>query len=65
MPIKIGQITLYSVLELSKKLKVTPLTLRSYIKKGRMKGQKLGGTWYVSEDGLRDFFNSLPRKEGK
>lgn len=56
MPIKLGEITLYDIMELSKKLNVTPTTLRSYMKKGRLKGQKVGGRWMISEEGLKDFF---------
>lgn len=65
MPIKIGDIKLYSVIELSKKLNVTPLTLRTYIKQGRLKGRKVGGRWLLSENSLREFFNSSNNHDSK
>lgn len=64
MTIEIGDIKLYSVLELSKKMNVTPITLRTYIREGRIKGQKIGGKWYVSEESLREFFMGY-REEAK
>lgn len=66
MPIKIGDIVLYDVLELSKKLDVTPITLRSYMKAGKLTGRKVGGKWYVSEESLKDYFSPKPaEKEGR
>jgi hypothetical protein len=58
MAIKIGSITLFDIMELSKKLDLNPATLRGYIKSGRLKGQKVGTKWFVSEDGLREFFGA-------
>lgn len=63
MPKQIGDLKLYSTLELAKRLDITPLTLRTYIKQGRIKGQKLGGKWYVSEGSLKAFFEGLPSAE--
>jgi len=64
MPIRIGEIKLYSVLELSKKLDVTPITLRTYIRHGKLAGRKVGGRWFVSEESLREYFrHAEPRKE--
>lgn len=56
MPIKLGSITLFNIMELAKKLDLNPATLRGYIKTGKLKGQKVGTKWYVSEDSLREFF---------
>ena len=53
-------ITFTSILELSSKLDVTPNTLRAYIKQGRLKGQRLGSRWYVSEHSLKMFFEGVP-----
>ena len=60
MPVEIGDIKIYSIRELSEALDVTPLTLRNYINQGKLKGRKVGGRWYVSEDSLREFFNGKP-----
>jgi hypothetical protein len=56
MPKRIGSITLYSAMELSKKLVIGLTTVRAYLKTGRIKGQKVAGKWYVSEDSLKEFF---------
>ena len=60
MPITFTNLVLYNLQELSKKLDVHIVTLKSYIKKGRIKAQKVGGKWYVSEDSLREFFMKSP-----
>ena len=56
MPVEIGKVILYSLKELSPKLKVSEVTLRRYLREGKLQGKKIGTTWYVSEEGLqRDF----------
>ena len=64
MPVKLGNINLYSTNELSSSLKVTLLTLRKYLKEGKIKGKKVGGKWFVTEESLRDFFEE-GTKEGE
>ena len=63
MPIQIGELKLYSLQELSEKLGVTKVTLRTYLKNGKMKGQKMGTTWYVSEESLREYFNATKQTQ--
>ena len=60
MPIKLGEIKLYSIQELSRSLDVTTVTLRAYIKAGEIKARKVGGQWYVSEEALKLYFNPQP-----
>jgi excisionase family DNA binding protein len=55
MPIEIANIRLYSIQELSHDLNVTSFSIRSYIKNGRLKAQKIGGRWYVAEENLHRF----------
>ena len=64
MPTQVGEMKLYSLLELSEQLSVTPVTLRKYIRTGRLRGQKVGGKWFILEENLRDFFagQGLPQK---
>lgn len=57
MPIQIGNIKIYSLKEISEPLRVTPVTLRKYIRWERLKGQKVGQKWYVTEESLKEFFN--------
>ena len=64
---KIGNIKLYTLSELHKKLedlglKVTPLTLRKYIRTGKLKGVKMGTRYVVTEDSLKEFFETKHQK---
>ncbi len=59
MAITISGQTLYSVSELSQKLNVTTVTIRNYIKQGRLRGQKAMGRWFIAEQDMVEFFNSL------
>jgi len=56
MPTKIKDITFYSALELSQKLNVTPVTIWKYLKQGKLRGQKVMGKWFISDDDLMEFF---------
>jgi len=59
MAITISGRTLYSVSELSMKLNVTTVTIRNYIKQGKLRGQKAMGRWFISEEDMAAFFSSL------
>ncbi len=59
MPIKIKDIPIYSTLEISQKLNVTPNTIWNYLKKGKLKGQKSMGKWFISDEDIREFFNEI------
>lgn len=58
MPKKIGGIELYSLEELSKKLGLHTVTLQRYCRKGKIRAQKIGRSWQVSDDNLRAFINA-------
>jgi len=63
---KIGDITLYTVLELSQSLDVTEVTLRRYIKEGKIHAKKIGGAYHISEDALKDFIaKGEPREQAE
>jgi len=55
MPIKLGKNKLYSVIELEAILPITPLTIRAYLRKGKIKGHKIGKNWYVTKENLEAF----------
>jgi predicted site-specific integrase-resolvase len=59
MPTKIAEVTLYSVPELSRIMNVTTMSIRNYIRQGYLKGQKLTGRWFVTEEDFEKFFNKL------
>ena len=66
MPKQVGDITLYTVLELSKLLDVTEVTLRRYIKEGKIHAKKIGGAYHISEDALKDFIaKGEPREQAE
>jgi len=55
VPIQFKDKELYSVKELEKILPITPLTVRAYIRKGKIKGSKIGKNWYVRKEDLEAF----------
>lgn len=57
MPRKIGSLTLYSVDDLHELLGISKMTLRSYLREGKLKGRKMGVQWFVTEEAIRDYFN--------
>jgi predicted site-specific integrase-resolvase len=58
MPIKIENVDLYSVSEVSQMLNVTTVSIRNYIKQGYLKGQKVMGRWVVLEEELSNFLRN-------
>jgi excisionase family DNA binding protein len=56
MPKKIGSLTLYSIDDLHELLGISKMTLRAYLRDGRIKGRKLGVQWFVTEEAIRDYF---------
>ncbi len=60
MPSKIRDIILYSVPELSQALNVTTVTVRKYLKQGKLKGKKVMGRWFVSGEEVTEFFTNTP-----
>lgn len=53
----IGDITLYTVRELAESLDITDITIRRYIKDGKLKATKLGGKYHISEEALRQLID--------
>ncbi|MFU8811470.1 MAG: helix-turn-helix domain-containing protein [Balneolaceae bacterium] len=60
MPKKIGSLTLYSVDDLHELLGMSKMTIRAYLREGRLKGKKLGVQWYVTEEAIRAYFEDEP-----
>ena len=44
-------------------MKVSPVTLRTYRKNGKLRGQKVGGKWYVTKKNLEAFLSGEAGKE--
>jgi excisionase family DNA binding protein len=51
-------IKIYSMKEVSQILKVTERTLYTYIKDGKLKVQKIGGKWIITEENLKKFIKA-------
>ena len=56
MPTIIEDVTLYSVPEVSQMLNVTTVSIRNYIKKGYLNGQKVMGRWVVAGRRVTGFY---------
>lgn len=63
MPKKIGSLTLYSVDDLHELLGMSKMTIRAYLREGKLKGRKLGVNWYVTEEAIRNYFEQPEQAE--
>ena len=55
MPFTISDKTFYSVTEVSEMLGVTTVTIRNYIKQGKLKGLKATDRWVIACEEVREF----------
>lgn len=55
MPIDREGIKLYTIPEIAKALRVTPQTIRAYVKQGKLKGEKVGRPILITENNLKEF----------
>lgn len=62
---QVGDIKLYSVKDLHKSLGVNERTIRDWFNKGRVKGQKLGTEWHITEENLKKFLSGEEGGETK
>lgn len=65
MPITIGSIKLFKVEEVLNAFaegdgKLSKQTIRKYIRDKKLKGRKVGGIWWVTEDSLREWLGAGP-----
>lgn len=52
MPVQINSATFLSVLETSRKLRVTPQTVRNYLKKGELESIRVGRALLIPEQNV-------------
>jgi len=57
MPLEVSGLKLYSVDEVAEMLKSTKPTIRSYFREGKIKGQKITGKWYITEDNFKKYLS--------
>ena len=48
-------IKFYTIPETAKALRVTPQTIRAWIKQGKLKGQRIGRPILITENNLKEF----------
>lgn len=52
--IKLETTTAYTVQEVAERMHRTPVTVRNYIRAGKLRAQKVGNTWYITEETLTE-----------
>lgn len=55
MPTQIADIKFYNIPETAKALRVTPQTIRAWIKQGKIKSQRIGRPILITESNLKEF----------
>jgi excisionase family DNA binding protein len=48
-------VNMYTVRDLSEKFGVSQNTIVKYLREGRIRGQKIGQSWYITEENLGKF----------
>lgn len=63
--IKFETTTAYDVPEVSERLGLGVDTVRKYLRQGRIKCQKVGRKYYVTEETLKEFLNGDVRHDSR
>jgi len=63
--INLESIKMYDLQELSEKIGISVVSLREWIKQGKLKAKKLGVKYYVSEESLIEFLKEDEKKQNK
>lgn len=58
----VGNMNIYSTEDIAKLLNIHILTVRRYLKEGKIKGHKLGKRWYVTEEAIQDLLTGRTDK---
>ena len=65
MTIKIENKIYYTVKDLVKNLGLSDVTIRNYLRDGKLKGYKPAKNWYVSQDNLKAFLSGDSLQDSK
>lgn len=57
-PIVFDGMKVYTIPDLIELLHLTKWTLRTHIRAGRLKAKKIGRSYYITEDALKEFFEA-------
>jgi excisionase family DNA binding protein len=55
MPTEIEGVKFYTITEVAEALKVNPQTVRGWVKRGRLKGRRVGRPILIAESNIREF----------
>ena len=59
--IKIGDTTAYDVQEVAEAFNITTATVRTHIKEGKLKGARFGKRYYMTEQAIKDYLETLQK----
>lgn len=65
MPKQLGNLTLFSVDDLHEQLGLSKMTIRAYLRDGKIRARKLGVQWFVTEEALREYFDEPAKDSSK
>jgi len=65
MTIRIEEKIYYTVKDLVKNLGLSDVTIRNYLRDGKLKGYKPAKNWYVSQDNLKAFLSGDSLQDSK
>jgi excisionase family DNA binding protein len=63
MPIQIEEMTFYTVGEVAERFRVTPQTIRTYIKEGKLRASRIGRPLLITSRALEEFTSENLRDE--
>ncbi len=55
---KIGNIKMYNTKEVSELLGLSELSVRKYLREGKIKAKKIGAKWYISNQELKEYLTT-------
>lgn len=63
--IELKDTTAYTVIEASEILQLSQFTVGKYIREGRIKAQKVGRKYYVTDKTIKEFLNGDAKNDSK
>lgn len=59
MPLRIKDVSLYTVRDVAYRLGIAEGTVRKYLRDGKMVGRKYAGAWHITEESFRHYLNAM------
>lgn len=57
--IKLGDTTAYNVKEIAQAFNISTQTVLKYIKAGKLKGAKFGKSYYITEQSIKEYLDTI------